>query len=314
MNEISEITRSKIFDIIALEEIKWNGKLNEPEFLSRVFDLRNLPSKDYRYKNMEGDIWQHRVRNHDWDDNWIFFDERLNLINCDDAIFLQFLCEMVHPIVRTDITEVSKLIQLFNEYLKYDGYELAEKIQISGHSVYAGRRIILSDEFLKRKKEEIKNVLSDEYVIKQINIMESSVESSPELSIGVSKDLIETICKTILNERTIEFDKKWDLPKLLKTTASHLQLTPNDIPDETKAADTIKKILGSLSMVVYGIAELRNNYGTGHGKEAKFKGLNSRHARLAVGASSTLALFLLETHKIREEIEAIQKGQSDEKA
>ena len=31
------------------------------------------------------------------------------------------------------------------------------------------------------------------------------------------------------------------------------------------------------------MAELRNSYGSGHGKDAKFKGLSPRHARLAVG-------------------------------
>ena len=45
------------------------------------------------------------------------------------------------------------------------------------------------------------------------------------------------------------------------------------------------------------LAELRGLYGTGHGKHGKASGLNARHAKLAVGASSTLAIFLFETHK-----------------
>ncbi|MDW3649473.1 MAG: abortive infection family protein [Bacteroidia bacterium] len=307
MNKITKVTRGKIFDSIIIERINWNGSLEEPEFLSRVFDLRNLPSYDSRYTNMEGDVWQHRINNYDWEEYWVFTDDRLNLMDCDDALFLQFLCEMVHPVVRRDKTEVARLVQSFNEGLKYDGYELVEKAQISGHSIFGGRRVIIGNEMLQRKKREIENVLSEEYVIRQINIMESSVESSPELAIGTSKELIETICKTILHEREIEIERGWDLPKLLRETASNLKLAPGEITNEVKAADTIKKILGSLSTVVFGIAELRNNYGTGHGKDAKFKGLNSRHARLATGASSTLALFLLETHKIREEIELKEK-------
>lgn len=79
MNRITEITRSKIFDSILIENINWHGSLEEPEFLSRVFDLRNLPSYDSRFKNMEGDIWQHRINNYDWEDNWLFSDDRLNL-------------------------------------------------------------------------------------------------------------------------------------------------------------------------------------------------------------------------------------------
>jgi hypothetical protein len=58
-------------------------------------------------------------------------------------------------------------------------------------------------------------------------------------------------------------------------------------------------ILSNLATITNGIAELRNSYGTGHGKDSKAKGLGSRHAKLAVGAASTLAVFLLETHNER---------------
>jgi hypothetical protein len=48
--------------------------------------------------------------------------------------------------------------------------------------------------------------------------------------------------------------------------------------------------------IVSGIAELRNEYGTGHGKASGQGGLGPRHARLAVGAASTLAAFLFEKY------------------
>ena len=51
-----------------------------------------------------------------------------------------------------------------------------------------------------------------------------------------------------------------------------------------------------IEQITNGIAELRNSYGTGHGKDAKSKGLSPRHAKLAVGAATTLAIFLVETH------------------
>jgi hypothetical protein len=60
-------------------------------------------------------------------------------------------------------------------------------------------------------------------------------------------------------------------------------------------------MLMNLATLVQGSAELRNAYGTGHGKsktQARH-GLTSRHARLAVGASATLAVFLYETHEAR---------------
>lgn len=285
---------------MTVEGISWNGRLEETEFLSRLYDLENMPSTDSRFNNALGDIWQHRINNYDWDDNWVFGDRRFNLMNCDDVLFLQFLCEMLHPIVRNDNTQVTKLHQLFNEYLSKDNFELIEKTRISDRPIFIGRHKLLGKTTIEKSKKEISNYLSDEYVIKQINLMESAIENSPELAIGTAKELIETICNTILAERQIEVDKNWDLLQLLKQTTKQLNLTPEGIPDETKASKTIKSILGSLTTVVQGIGELRNQYGSGHGKKASFKGLTARHAKLSVGAASTLAIFLLETHKFRQ--------------
>lgn len=129
--------------------------------------------------------------------------------------------------------------------------------------------------------------------------MESAVDNDPGLAIGTAKELVETVCKTILEDRGITLDGNLELPKLVKQTAAELKLTPSDIPDEVKASDSIKRLLKNLADITYGVAELRNSYGTGHGKNAKSRGLSSRHAKLAVGAASTLAIFLIETHSER---------------
>jgi hypothetical protein len=221
---------------MTVEGISWNGRLEETEFLSRLYDLENMPSTDSRFNNALGDIWQHRINNYDWDDNWVFGDRRFNLMNCDDVLFLQFLCEMLHPIVRNDNTQVTKLHQIFNEYLSKDNFELIEKTRISDRPIFIGRHKLLGKTTIEKSRKEISNYLSDEYVIKQINLMESAIENSPELAIGTAKELIETICNTILAERQIEVDKNWDLLQLLKQTTKQLNLTPEGIPDETKAA------------------------------------------------------------------------------
>lgn len=157
-------------------------------------------------------------------------------------------------------------------------------------------------EAIVRKKTEwfIQKEIAELYFEKgEVKEFTTAIENSPDLAIGTAKELIETICNTILEERGIEVDKNWDLLQLLKQTTKQLQLTPDGIPDTIKASKSIKSILGSLTTVVQGLSELRNQYGTGHGKKASFKGLTLRHAKLSVGAASTLAIFLLETHKYR---------------
>lgn len=294
--KISKQTRTNIIDIIKIEKIYWAGNLDEIKFLNRMFDLQKLPSNDSRFKDMLGDIRQHRINNpNDWEDEWIFTDRRIDLLNSDDAIFLQFLCEMLHPVVRPVTNDVYKLQQNFNECLKVDGYELVEKIKLAGKPIFVARQKVGSS--IRSIKEDISVHINEEYLSKQISLMENSIDSDPHIAIGIAKELIETICKTILTEREKTIDKDWDVPKLLKETNKELKLTPEDIPDEAKASSTIKSILGSLSNVVQGIAELRNSYGSGHGRDSNFRGLSPRHAKLAVGAASTLATFLFETHK-----------------
>ena len=152
---------------------------------------------------------------------------------------------------------------------------------------------------IKRRIDELYKTLNTEYVLNQITLMEASIEDAPHVAIGLAKELIETSCKSILRENAITINSDWNLPQLMKETTKLLKLTPEDIPDEKKGSKTIKQILGSLTSVVHGLSELRNDYGTGHGNDKRFRGLQVRHAKLAVGAASTLAIFLLETHEIR---------------
>ena len=40
--KISEVTRRDIFDAILVKEISWGGRLEEHDFLNRIFDLRSV--------------------------------------------------------------------------------------------------------------------------------------------------------------------------------------------------------------------------------------------------------------------------------
>ena len=102
MNRITEITRRDILDLfrngLVIDEFfetktiiyyYW-GRLTEVDFLKRLYDLKKLPSKDLRYKDAEGDIWQHTVNNEDYPFCWVFEDERFELINGSDEKYLKF--------------------------------------------------------------------------------------------------------------------------------------------------------------------------------------------------------------------------------
>jgi hypothetical protein len=297
--KISQITRRDLIDALEIQRVNWPGRLEEPEFLARLFDLANLPSLDSRFKDAAGDIWQHRVNNYDWDDYWVFGDSRFNLLHGDDEIFLRFLCETIHPVVRPDVTEAEALCQLYNEYLKNDGFQIVEKTRISGKPVFVGRYVGTAPVPGISGIREAFNGADAGYVAQQITRMESALYNDPGLAIGTAKELVETCCRTILHERGVQVGRNMDLPQLVKLTSKELELTPSDIPEKSKASDTIRRLLSNLATITQGITELRNEYGTGHGKNHDAKGLTSRHAKLAVGAASTLAVFLIETHRVR---------------
>jgi hypothetical protein len=138
---------------------------------------------------------------------------------------------------------------------------------------------------------------------RQIDRMRSAADTDPALAVGTAKELIETTCKTVLADRAIAINPEWDLPRLLKETRESLGLLPEQMPERVQGAEVIKKLLGNLGALAHSLAELRNLYGTGHGKHAGAKGLEARHARLAIGASATLATFLFETHRERSQME-----------
>jgi hypothetical protein len=268
------------------------------EFLNRLYDLSALPSTDSRFPTAEGDIWQHRINNYDWDDMWVFSDERLQLAVGPDEVFLQFLAEMVHPVVREDREQAKLIVAMFNQLLAPDGWELVEKSSISGRAIYGPRRITSSQHAIRSARKVAEQVDAD-YVHRQINRMESALETDPDLAIGTAKELVETVCHTILESRGKPVTDKPDLLPLVRRALEELKLVPDGIADEAKGAKSVKAILGNLSTIVQGLAELRNLYGTGHGKAGSSRGLTTRHARLAVGASTTLAVFLFDTHDAR---------------
>lgn len=140
-NEVSEVTRREIVDFLLASRTVWAGRLPEDDFLARLYDLTAMRSTDHRARNVAGDIHQHRVNWSDWEDDWIFYDSRFNLLHGPDSNFLRFICETVHPVVRPDAEEAKNLVDVYNRELARDGWSIVEAKQISGRPVFAPQRI-----------------------------------------------------------------------------------------------------------------------------------------------------------------------------
>lgn len=153
-------------DIIELFENKhitygFYGRLSELDFLKRTYDLKKLPSFDSRFGDAEGDIWQHTVNNDDYEDGWVFEDERFGLLVGEDDVLLSFLCSVFHPAVRYENGYWKEFLDEINELLRNDGYELYPESKISERDVYGWRKYDTSESalfipFSMRHEKEIK--------------------------------------------------------------------------------------------------------------------------------------------------------------
>lgn len=145
--------------------------------------------------------------------------------------------------------------------------------------------------------KEVEESFSTEYMSRQIKLMLENQETYPAEAIGKAKELIESCCRTILSNQGITIDKDWKFHQLVNKVFDELKVKPSEIDENDPIAGSLKRIYGSLKGMVVPIEEIRNAFGTGHGRNIDFVGLDSRHAKLLVGMSITLVQFLWTTHE-----------------
>lgn len=157
VNRISEITKRDILNLfrngIEIDEFFetkkityfYFGCMEEIEFLRRLYDLKSIPSLDSRFPDADSDILQHTVNNDDYPFCWVFDDERFQLKNGSDEIYLKFICEIFHPTVRFEKGYWKEFLAEVNRLMQNDGYELYPAEKISNHDVY-GWRIFRQEE------------------------------------------------------------------------------------------------------------------------------------------------------------------------
>jgi hypothetical protein len=179
--ELSEATRRNIFDGLRRDKVRWNGRLDEFEFLARIFDLKTLPSHDLRFPDAAGDIWQHCINNNDWEEGWVYGDKRFDLLHCQAPVFLQFLCETVHPVVRPDRDEALRLVKHYNDQLRTEAWELVEQEMIAGRPRFAFRSLRDSSARSVSRARTVADALDAAWMQKEIERLEQPIERDPAL-------------------------------------------------------------------------------------------------------------------------------------
>lgn len=304
--EISNVTKRDIAKVLIDGEpnpsdffgdfpfiIKWNGEIGELEFIKRICDTSKIPVEDKRCNSFDEEYYRHRVRNDDWEDSYFFTDDRLPYKNASTSEIIRILCEIFHPEVRNENGYWREIKASIGCLLEKDGFEFCEKDSISGCPVYGIRRITFLDLNMPHDVglRKIEGAIGSEHIKNEVKKALEFASSDSMLAIGLAKEIVETTCKYILKELNVDYSNK-DFPALSKLTREKLGIERNEKNDKIPG---VAKIMSGLSNIIDGMAELRNKYGSGHGKDPSFKQLPIRYGMLAVSASSSYVEFLLES-------------------
>jgi hypothetical protein len=131
---------------------------------------------------------------------------------------------MVHPVVQPDTGRAAEIVADLNRLLASDGWMLKPHTQLSGRPVFASARTAANTMAAVDFAHETAARVDAEHISQQVTWMEGAVETDPDLAIGTAKEFVESICKTILDERGEPYGKNDDLLVLVRKTTKVLQL------------------------------------------------------------------------------------------
>ena len=128
----------------------------------------------------------------------------------------------------------------------------------------------------------------------QIHAFENALESVPDFAFDLAKTLVESVCKTVLEDIGQPADPNWDAPKLLKETDQSLALLPRNHPDPCEGARLSREDDPGTApddpRTLRASQRLRHG---SHGRDGFSARLDLRQATLAAQAADTIVLVPL---------------------
>ena len=143
-------------------------------------------------------------------------------------------------------------VQQLQRCLRQDGFDLTD----DGFRVYiVSRAGAAATDVLEHLKAHGQRFNHDN-VLSRIRIIEREAESSPADAIGSAKELVEAVCKDIIERSGATYDRKASPAALVKEALKCLKLAPDDIPERSRGVDAIRATLNSLANIAHQLGEL----------------------------------------------------------
>lgn len=211
----------------------------------------------------------------------------LRAINKDkNLVPFQILGKIIEDIMEKDFhleskPEVLKMAKKnIKQVLEKKGYTYIGNGQISGANITSSVKAL--SEIIKSK--DLRGVETE------FNRCLENIEKDPPASLTGACSLLEALFKVYIEENNVTLPKKETIKELWKVIQHSLNFKISNDMDED-----IKRILSGMSSIVDGVGSLRTHKGSAHGRKEKKFLISSRHARLAIHAAHTLAVFVIET-------------------
>ncbi|MBI4546386.1 MAG: abortive infection family protein [Ignavibacteriae bacterium] len=126
----------------------------------------------------------------------------------------------------------------------------------------------------------------------------ANVGTDPREAVSAASNILESVCKVYIQDESLEMPAKQDLPSVWNIVRIHLGLDPSRVENQD-----LQRILTGMFSVVHGIGALRTHASSAHGSGRMTYKLEPRHARLAIHAAHTVALYVLESwHKRKADV------------
>lgn len=292
---ITEETRQDIIDYIVEERVWWWGRLEQQEFLARLYNIEEMPSHDTRFSDASGDIWQHTANNDDWEIDWLFTDSRFNLRYAADDEFIRFLAEIFQPAVKNRRSDYETWLNDMNTILAGDAWQIVGEPTKTGRIKYKGVRAGHAGTIATRGATRIESMLNSDYMSNMVHRLHQSVNKDAELCIGTSKEFLESVAKTVIEAKGGSWSSDDSFPTLVKQCFKIIKLVPDGVTKKSQTEEAFTGIARSLGAAVDKVAEVRNLHGTGHGKSTKSVALEKRHANLIMTLCVGVAEFIFES-------------------
>lgn len=131
----------------------------------------------------------------------------------------------------------------------------------------------------------------------QVEALEEALPDRPGIVVSFCRTIIETTCKTILNDHGAAVDPVWQAPKLVSESLRYVNLGSQGDAADAKLREGAERLVRGLYSIIDGVVAIRNDYGSAaHGKDAYAPLLDSTYAEILARATDSVVGLLFKTH------------------